>query len=97
VWRFYLRLYYLNRGEETFVIITIDLLFLFHTILYLSFIVNTRGIQRTLKDNGYKTEKATFCTIVYQGISPNDIRDPLLATVKAGDLNYIDVQERLRQ
>jgi hypothetical protein len=49
-----------------------------------------RGIQRTLKDAGYETEEATFCTIVYQGIRPNDIREPLLATVKAGDLNYSD-------
>jgi rRNA maturation endonuclease Nob1 len=31
-----------------------------------------RGIQRSLKDAGYKTEEATFCTIVYQGIRPND-------------------------
>jgi hypothetical protein len=56
-----------------------------------------RGIQRTLKDSSYETEEATFCTIVYQGIRPNDIRDPLLATVKASDLHYSDVQERLRQ
>jgi hypothetical protein len=34
-----------------------------------------RGIQRTLKDSGYETEEATFCTIVYQGIRPNDIQD----------------------
>jgi hypothetical protein len=56
-----------------------------------------RGIQQTLKDSGYETEEATFCAIVYQGIRPNDIRDPLLATVKASDLHYSDVQERLRQ
>jgi hypothetical protein len=56
-----------------------------------------RGIQHTLKDAGYETEEATFCTIVYQGIRLNDIRDPLLATVKASDLNYNNVQERLHQ
>jgi hypothetical protein len=56
-----------------------------------------REIQRTLKDSGYETEEATFCTIVYQGIHPNDIRDPLVATVKASDLNYSDVQEQLHQ
>jgi hypothetical protein len=32
-----------------------------------------RGIQQTLKDAGYNTEEATFCTIVYQGICPNNI------------------------
>jgi hypothetical protein len=32
-----------------------------------------RGIQQTLMDSGYETEEATFCTIVYQGIRPNDI------------------------
>jgi tRNA(Ile2) C34 agmatinyltransferase TiaS len=56
-----------------------------------------RGLQRTLKDSGYETEEATFCTIVYQGICPNDIRDPLLATIKADDLSYSDVEERLHQ
>jgi hypothetical protein len=52
-----------------------------------------RGIQRTLKDAGYDTEEASFCTIVYQGIHLKDIRDPLLATIKASDLNTRCVQD----